>query len=381
LNRKKIRLAFALLALPVGVLHGEVDAVRLREFVATMPTTPQSHASTIVQTPDALVAAWFGGRQERDPSVGIWLSRKLAGSWSEPVEVADGVQLDGTRLPCWNPVLFLPRHGPLLLFYKVGPDPQHWWGMLKTSSDQGLHWRSARRLPDGVLGPIKNKPVQLADGSIVSPTSREDGAWRIQFERSIDGGKQWTQAQTVPNPQHIEAIQPSVLRWPHDTLQAIGRTRQNRLFSTWSQDGGRHWSPLRLLDVANPNSGIDAVRLKDGRALLVYNPTPHGTDWWDGRGVLAVALSRDGEHWTRALTLENEPGAEFSYPAVIQTRDELVHIVYTWKRQRIRHIVLDPSLLCAASSTPHCGGATSVLDHHHRAGINDAQPAVAPRIQ
>lgn len=219
--------------------------------------------------------------------------------------------------------------------------------MVKTSTDAGSHWSAARRLPGDILGPIKDKPVQLRDGSIVSPSSREDGRWRIHFERSTDLGAHWTSIDAIPDPQGIEAIQPSLLPWPGGRLQAIGRTKQNRLFSTWSSDGGRHWSAMQLLDLPNPNSGIDAVMLTDGRALLVYNPTRHGKDWWDGRGQLAVALSDDGTHWQRVLTLENEPGAEFSYPAVIQTRDGLVHILYTWKRLRIRHVVIDPAQLHA----------------------------------
>ncbi|MGZ5425483.1 MAG: peptidylprolyl isomerase, partial [Candidatus Aminicenantales bacterium] len=91
----------------------------------------------------------------------------------------------------------------------------------------------------------------------------------------------------------------------------------------------------------NPNSGIDAVTLRDGRHVLVYNPLT------EGRGILAVAVSDDGRNWTRALTLEEEKGAEFSYPAVIQARDGLVHITYTWKRQGIRHVVLDPAAVQA----------------------------------
>jgi predicted neuraminidase len=321
------------------------NAIVLSEFVSASPPTPQSHASTIVETPAGLVVAWFGGRQERDPGVGIWLAQQQAGHWTAPVEVADGVQPDGSRQPSWNPVLFRPRGGPLMLFYKVGPDPQHWWGMLKTSQDDGAHWSAARRLPDGVLGPIKDKPVQLADGSIVSPSSNELGHWRIHFERSIDNGRTWTLGAPVANPDAIEAIQPSLLAWGDNNLQAIGRTRQNRLFTTRSGDGGRTWSALRLLQLSNPNSGIDAVMLRDHRALLVYNPTRHGKDWWDGRGTLAVALSSDGEHWTKVLTLEDAPAAEFSYPAVIQGGDGKVHIVYTWKRLRIRHVVIDPGKL------------------------------------
>mgnify|MGYP001593805626 CR=1 FL=1 len=89
-------------------------------------------------------------------------------------------------------------------------------------------------------------------------------------------------------------------------------------------------------ELPNPNSAIDAVMLRDGRALLVYNHSEAGRD------VLNVAVSPDGKRWFAALVLESEPGAEFSYPAVIQTADGLVHVTYTWKRERIKHAVLDP---------------------------------------
>ena len=89
----------------------------------------------------------------------------------------------------------------------------------------------------------------------------------------------------------------------------------------------------------NSSTGTDAVTLRDGRHLLVYNHTAKG------RGVLNVAVSTDGRAWNAALVLEDTDGAEFSYPAVIQTRDGRVHITYTWKRERIRHVVLDPALL------------------------------------
>ena len=320
-------------------------AIRKIEFAGAGQATPQSHAATIVETPAGLIAAWFGGKQERDPGVGIWMARQRAGRWSAPAEVADGVQADGTRLPSWNPVLFRSSTGTLMLFYKVGPDPQHWWGMLKTSRDDGIHWSAPRRLPEGVLGPIKNKPVQLADGTIISPSSTEGDHWTVHFERSTDDGATWRIVTPPMGTQPIEAIQPALLVHRGGELQAIGRSKQDRIFSTRSRDGGRSWSPMRLLDLPNPNSGVDAVVLADGRSLIVYNPTLHGAQWWDGRGQLSVAVSDDGEHWRELLDLENTPGAEFSYPAVIQTADGLVHIVYTWKRQRIRHVVIDPRKL------------------------------------
>src|SRR4030095_1415675 len=105
---------------------------------------------------------------------------------------------------CWNPVLYQPRGGPLVLFYKVGPSPREWWGMTKTSSDGGRTWSGAHRLPDGILGPIKNKPIRLRDGTIVSPSSTESGdsppKWRIHFERSTDGGRTWSRVSPASAP-------------------------------------------------------------------------------------------------------------------------------------------------------------------------------------
>ena len=94
----------------------------------------------------------------------------------------------------------------------------------------------------------------------------------------------------------------------------------------------------RLSGLPNPNSGIDAATLADGRHVVVYNHTTRG------RSPLNVAVSSDGREWKAALTLEDQPG-EYSYPAVIQTPDGLVHITYTWKRQRIRHVVVDAARL------------------------------------
>lgn len=313
------------------------------EFIYDTAPFPSAHASTIVETKGGLVAAWFGGTREGANDVGIWLSRQTGGKWSAPVEVATGQQADGTRHPCWNPVLYEMPGGELWLFYKVGPSPQRWWGMVKTSTDGGQTWSADRRLPDGVLGPVKNKPVRLADGTIVSPSSTETdekpSKWRIHFERSTDGGRTWTivRPPEASGPE-IHAIQPSILVHPKERLQAIGRTRSGRLFETWSDDGGRTWSPTTLTMLPNSSVGTDAQTLADGRHLLVYNHTPKG------RTPLNVAVSKDGKLWEAAAVLENEPG-EYSYPFVIQASDGRVHVTYTWRRLRIRHAVIDPAAL------------------------------------
>jgi predicted neuraminidase len=341
-------LALAAAAAAPAVAAPAAPAVLTQQFIYEQAPYPSCHASTIVETARGeMVAAWFGGTREKHPDVGIWVARIEHGRWTPGVEVANGVQADGSRHPTWNPVLFQPRGGaPLLLFYKVGPSPQTWWGELRTSADGGRTWSAARRLPAGILGPIKNKPVQLADGTILSPTSDETDSkpsqWRVYFERSTDGGATWTKTDFLNDGLTISAIQPSILfrdRIGGEKLQALGRTRQGKIFTVSSSDGGKSWGTLSLIEaLPNPSSGTDAVTLQDGRHLLIYNPVPKG------RTPLVIAVSRDGRTWQPAVTLEDQPG-EYSYPAIIQTGDGRVHATYTWKRERIKHVVLDPKRL------------------------------------
>jgi predicted neuraminidase len=240
--------------------------------------------------------------------------------------------------------LFQAANGSLLLFYKVGPKPAEWWGMMKTSTDSGKTWSDARRLPEGVLGPIKNKPVQLANGDILCGSSTEGtNGWHVHFERTSDFGETWTSTGWV-NGTNIGAIQPSILFHGKNKLQALGRTRQDKVFSIASKDGGKTWGEMTLLALPNPDSGTDAVTLRDGRQLLVYNHNTREGSNNKGRSPLNVAVSKDGKTWFAALVLEDDADAPsgFAYPAVIQTTDGLVHITYTWERKRIKHVVIDP---------------------------------------
>jgi predicted neuraminidase len=322
------------------------------EFIFDSAPFRQCHASTIVETPKGFVAAWFGGTHEKHPDVGIWLSRHVDGRWTLPTEVANGVQhkpAEGTpnRYACWNPVLFQPKSGPLLLFYKVGPSPSSWWGVMKTSADHGATWSETRRLPEGVLGPIKNKPVQLANGTIVCPSSTEGGGWKLHVERTSDLGATWTQTDPLNDGRRIGAIQPSILFHSNDRWQILARDRRKAgyIWSTWSNDAGKTWSELESTGLPNPSSGIDTVTLADGRQLLAYNHTQRSATpggFSDSRSILNVAVSDDGKNWSAALLLERSPG-EYSYPAVIQSRDGRVHITYTWKRERIKHVTVDPA--------------------------------------
>lgn len=316
--------------------------------------TPQCHASTLVETADGLVAAWFGGQHEKNPDVGIWLSRQVDGRWTPPVQIVDGSESETIEYACWNPVLFQPRNGPLMLFYKVGLNPRLWWGALVTSTDHGVHWSAPRRLGTSsklfeanpnLLGPVKNKPIQLKDGSILCPSSTENEGWRIHFELTRDLGKTWQVIGPLQEGEKLDAIQPSILTYENGKMQIVCRTQQGVLGTSWSQDGGQTWGPMQAMNLPNPNSGTDALTLQDGRQILVYNHSIRKPGR-NGRHTLNVAVSRDGVAWKTCLTLENDDGAaEYSYPAVIQTRDGRIHITYTWRRQSIKHAVLDPDSL------------------------------------
>lgn len=310
------------------------------EFIYEQAPFPSCHASTVVETTGGLAAAWFGGTDEGNKDVGIWFSRHSAAGWLPPVEVATGKQENGERFPTWNPVLFQPKGGPLLLFYKAGPSPTKWWGMLMTSADGGQTWTKPRRLPDRILGPIKNKPVQMADGTLLCPSSSEDQGWRVHLERTGDFGQTWSRTEALNDGKEFGAIQPSILTYPSGRMQLLCRSRQGKIAEAWSEDGGKSWGRMSATVLPNPSSGTDAVMLKDGRALLVYNHTAKG------RSPLNVAVSADGKTWQPALVLEDQPG-EYSYPAVIQAADGLVHVTYTWKRQRIKHVVIDPRHIAA----------------------------------
>ena len=349
------------------------NAMAKDEFLYEKASFPECHAATIAEAKDgSLVASFFGGTKERNPDVCIWVCRKPKGakSWTAPKMVADGVMSAKERKACWNPVLFQVPGGDLLLFFKIGKDVADWTGWVVRSKDGGKTWSRREPLPNGILGPSKNKAIYV-NGRIISPCSLEAGGWRVYFEISDDKGKTWKKVGPIAaelaiptqlqgkalskakddqeageaiegsGKKPIYAIQPSIFTLKDGRLEVLCRTRNGRLAVSWSKDNGDTWTPLQLTDVPNNNSGIDAVALNDGRYALVYNDfatipgTPKGV-----RTPLSVALSEDGLHWNHWITLENSPISQYSYPAIIQGKDGTLHIVYTWRRQRIKYVQL-----------------------------------------
>ena len=308
-------------------------------------TPPSSHASTLVELRNGdLLAAWFTGTHEGSADVTIHGARFTSGAWSAPFELARA-----SGVPCWNPVLFHGADGRLWLYYKFGKSPDTWAGARRFSDDEGRTWSAEERLPKGFLGPIKDKPLVLGDGTIVSGSSVEHGDWTVWIERSADSGKTWTKNGPIRLPKSVDMlapiatprkktvgiIQPTIVQLDggHLRFYARSKSRSARIAAADSYDEGKTWSEPHFIDLPNPNSGIDAVRLRDGRVVLIFNNS------YTDRTPLNLAVSRDGEHFSVFKTLEDAPG-EYSYPAIIQAADGGLLMTYTWHRETIKFVRL-----------------------------------------
>lgn len=334
------------------------------EFICNYPPFPESHASTIAETKEGLVAAWFGGTKEKNPDCCIWVSRHTPQGWSKPQKVADGI-LGGTKYACWNPVLTVTPSGELQLYYKIGINVSGWSGHVIRSHDCGKSWSRPESLPEGFLGPIKNKPVWIGKRMICPSSTEGENGWQVHFEISDDEGHTWKKTNPIDAQKIIEtetikrsnaqkstiqAIQPTILVHRDGKLQALCRTQNNgSIASTWSYDQGETWTPLEFTELPNNNSGIDGITLKDGRFLLVYNHYRYIRGKKKKRTPINVATSNDGIHWQAGVVLEDSPINQYSYPSVIQGKDGKVHIVYTWRRQRIKYACLDPGKIKTSS--------------------------------
>jgi len=255
------------------------------------------------------------------------------------------------RKACWNPVLFEMPSGELWLFFKIGSSVGDWTGWLTKSTDGGLTWSDKEPLPKGFLGPIKNKPVLLGD-RLLCGSSTEGNGWRFHMELYDLKTGEWKYVGPVEStvatktddnqPHPIDCIQPSVLKLKDGRLQVLMRTHNARLATSYSSDGGLTWTPVTLSAVENNQSGTDAVTLRDGRHALIYNNfetlplTKKGV-----RTPVSIALSDDAQVWHHALTLEDSPIDQYSYPAIIQGKDGSLHCVYTWRRQRVAYKQID----------------------------------------
>jgi len=294
------------------------------------------HASTIVESEAGrFTAAWFGGKDEGAADVKIWGSQFDGKTWTVPVVFAEE-----PGFPCWNPVLFKSKSGTVFLFYKAGKSPMTWSGFVRRSTDNGSTWGKVEPLTAGLLGPIKNKPIQRADGTILAPTSVESHrAWACWIERSKDDCKTWKKLGPIVVPGHAYGIiQPTLFERKDGSILALCRSRGlGAIVQSESKDNGETWTPASKTVLPNPGSGIDGVRAANGDFYLAYNHTK------SGRTPLNLARSTDeGKTWKIVASLEDQPG-EYSYPAIIQGGDGRLHVTYTHQRRHIKYLTFDPA--------------------------------------
>jgi predicted neuraminidase len=309
----------------------------VKEFIFNGdPGFRQCHASTVLHLKDGtLLAAWFGGTEEKNDDVGIWLSRRVHGQWEKPAQVAK-IRHDAH----WNPVLFQSPQGKIFLFFKVGKEIPRWETWIQTSDDEGKTWSQAYEMVSGDhggRGPVKNKPIILSDGTWLAGSSHEENGYHVFLDRSNDEGKTWT---ATPYLQlgdsalvNQELIQPSLWESAPGTVHMLLRSAIGSICRSDSRDYGKTWTPVYKTTLGNPNSGIDLVRTTDGTLILAYNPDPHNEG---ARAPLLLTVSHDnGNTWSTKIVLEEgQAHDEFSYPAVINFGDTIA-VTYTWQRKNI----------------------------------------------
>jgi predicted neuraminidase len=301
---------------------------------------PQCHASTVLLLGEDVVCAWFGGTRESHPDVAIWASRMSGGTWGDPVKIADE-----EGVPCWNPVLMADGRR-VLLFFKAGPNPRTWRTLRSVSADEGRTWSHPAELVPGDVGgrgPVKNKAIVLSDGTWLAPASLEtETRWDAFTDRSRDHGETWSRSAMVPvdhgSLRGKGIIQPTLWESSPGTVHMLLRSTEGSIYRSDSVDSGETWCPAYATGLPNNNSGIDLVRMADGRLVLVFNPV--GSNWGMRTPIVCSVSADNGKTWGESFTLDHEENpkdrsdGEFSYPAIV-SRDGRVLIAYTWRRRTV----------------------------------------------
>ncbi len=290
---------------------------------------PSCHCASIAELTDGtLYATWYAGSQEGNDDVAILAARCRGGSWSDPE-----VLVDPPGQPAGNTVVY--AHGAELWhFYNVIEGEG--WGdamlYLSTSDDGGASW-TEHGLFDRQPGMmVRHRPVRLSDGRILLP-AYDERAWEGFAYITDDDGESWRAGGRMIA-EEVGVIQPAIIERDDGSLLALLRTGSgaDHARECESSDRGESWTPCEPSALLNPNSGADMIRLRSGEVIACFNDAP------DRRTPLTLALSLDeGRTWTARRDIETDQG-EYSYPTLMEGADGSVHLVYTWRRERIRWV-------------------------------------------
>jgi predicted neuraminidase len=314
-----------------------------------IPGAPAHHASsmTLASNGDLLVS-WYGGSYESSDDEALYLARRRKGSraWDQPVML-----LRNPEQPVGNAVIFTMKTGDVWIVWgrmeASQPMLAHTgWDatrlMFRVSRDHGHTWSADRPFPMETAGWLpRNLAIRLADGSTMVPVSDERNNRDLSFFlMTKDSGATWTRSLDIPN-QQSQGEQPAVAQRRDGSLIAFLRTSP-RLLQAESFDGGKTWTAAKVTDFKNPDAAISICALRNGNLLLVWNNNERG------RSPLHIARSTDdGKSWSQPLLLEANPG-EYSYPSIMQTPDDKIHVIYTYRRYSFMHLEFNEEWLTHA---------------------------------
>lgn len=337
--------------LPAKTIHDPYGSIEFSSelIFEKIPGYPVHHCSSITLAPNGdLLVSWYGGSYESSDDQVLFLSRLKKGTstWTKPEIV-----IRSPGKPPGNAVLFTTRDGRVWLVWgrMEGSQPMlrgTGWAacslFFRTSTDSGITWSEDRPFFHDTFGWLpRNLPIYLADGTLILPLSDElhgydkegHGVDLSFFLSTKDNGETWTRSGIMRGGE-----QPTFIQKSDDSLLAYLRVKPN-IVAAESHDEGKTWTTPKPMQWKNPDSGISMTRLKNGHLLLVFN------DQDNARSPLHIARSVDeGRTWSKPLELESNPG-EYSYPSIFQTPDEKIHIIYTFRRYSIKHVVVNEDWL------------------------------------
>ena len=327
--------------------------------------TPHVHSASIIDHQGDLVTVWYGGTREGAADTQLFISRFVDGGWTLPQSVMDrhqaATQLHRPIRKLGNPVLHRWPDDALGIFFvsvSLGG-----WAMSSInyieSKDQGASWSHAKRLVTSpflnVSTLVRGRPLALQDGSVQLPVYHELAG---KFAELLHISRQLRVLGKTRISSGKAAIQPSIA--PVSEQQAVALLRYysgqpaDRVLHTQTDDGGLSWTVPLALELPNPGSSVALLRLEGGLLIAALN------DLREHRHRLSLAVSHAGEGPWRVLhRIEHEnidykkTGAdfEFSYPSLLQDDQGLIHLVYTWNQQRIKHVVFNQAWLREVSNS------------------------------
>jgi len=300
----------------------------------SLPGRPSSHCAALTALPDALFCIWYAGSREGADDVALMSARYDIGSttWAQPTVLLDTPgKGDGNAIAHFD-----DKSGRLWLFHTVlqGGGWSSVFLYSRYSDDLGQTWSRSELFDEEQGMMVRTGIVELASGRWVLP-AYDEKSWDSFCYLSDDRGKTWVKGTQMPAAAPL--IQPAIVQLEDGKLLAYMRSggQEHCVWRSTSGDDGETWELCTPTELRNPNSGLDMVRTQDGTIVLIFNNTA------EGRTPLHVGLSDDdGTTWPVIKPLETDPG-EYSYPSVLQSQDGLIHVVYTYRRQTIKHVAFD----------------------------------------